>query len=102
MVDVALVAVEQLVGALADLDDDGAGLARQPRHEVLRNRRPVRQRLVLVEDELRDEVAHRLLVDEDLVVVGAEVAGYYAGVVQLVVACDARAAPSSRCAPARR
>ena len=36
VVDVALVAVEDLVGALADLDDDRAGVARELRDEVLR------------------------------------------------------------------
>ena len=81
MVDVALVAVEELVGALADLHDDRPRLARQSRDEVLRHRRPVRQRLVLVEDELGHELAHRRLVDEDLVMVGAEVARHHARVV---------------------
>src|SRR4051812_41403621 len=35
MVDVAVIAVEELVGALAHLDHDGAGVPRQPAHEVL-------------------------------------------------------------------
>ena len=86
MVDVALIAVEELVGALADLHDDRPGLARESADEVLRHRRPVRQRLVLVVDELGHELAHRLLVDEDLVVVGAEVARDHARVLELVVA----------------
>jgi hypothetical protein len=86
MVDVAFVAVEELVRSLADLDHDRAGLPGQPRDEVLRYRRPIRQRLVLVVDELGHELAHRRLVDEDLVMVGAEVPGDGPCVTELVVA----------------
>jgi hypothetical protein len=86
VVDVAAVAVEQLVGAFADLHDDRAGLAGQARHEVLRDRRPVRDRLVLVEQHLGQEVPHLLLVDEHLVMVGREPARHDPGVGELVVA----------------
>src|SRR3954451_24647241 len=41
MVNVAVVAVEELVGALAHLDHDGAGALRQPADEVLRHGSPV-------------------------------------------------------------
>ena len=86
VVDVALIAVEELVGALADLHDDRARRRAPARDEVLGHRRPVRQRLVLVVDELGHEVAHRLLVDEHLVVVRAELPRDHARVMQLVVA----------------
>src|SRR5215218_7872294 len=86
MIDVALVTVEQLVSALPDLHDDRAGLAGQPTHEVLWDRRPVRERLILVEDQLRDEFAHRGLVDEDFMVIGREATREQPGVAGLVVA----------------
>ena len=84
-VDVALVAVEDLVRALADLHDDRAVLARELGDEVQRHADPVGDRLVLVVDHLRQEVDEVALVDDDLVVVGAELLGDPAGVLELVV-----------------
>ena len=86
VVDVALIAVEELVGALADLDHDGPRFAGQARDEVLRDGCPVRERLVLMEHELGHELAHGALVDEHLVMVGAEAPRHRTRVTELVVA----------------
>ena len=60
MLLIVLVAVEELVGALADLDDDRPAVACELRHEVQRERTiAVGDRLVLVEDQLRQERLER-------------------------------------------
>ena len=86
MIGIALVAVEELVGALAALDDDRARVARELRDEVLGDRGRIGGRLVLVVDHARQEPHHRLGVDQDLVMVGPEPLGDQPRVPALVVA----------------
>jgi hypothetical protein len=72
---VGLVARELLVAALAHLDHDRAAVAHQLRYEVERDADPVGDRLVLREHQRGQVLAHRLLVDHHLVVVGLEARG---------------------------
>ena len=55
MADVRLVAVKELVRALADLHDDRLVVARKLREVVQRHGDPVGERLVLLVDQLREE-----------------------------------------------
>ena len=81
---VGRVAGEQLVGALADVHDGDAVVLRELGHEVQRHAHRIGDRLVLVVDEVRQEVPEVVVVDRDLVVVGAELLGDPAGPVELV------------------
>ena len=85
VLQVALVAVEELVGSLTDLDDDRPSLAGELGDEVLRHRGPVGTRLVLVVDQLWQRFDEVSVVNEDLVVISREPLGDKARVGALVI-----------------
>ncbi len=83
LVEIALVAAEQLVAA-DPREDHRDVLARELRHEVGRDERRVGDRLVHVPDQIRQQRRHVRLHD-DLVMIGAELLGHLPRVRQLVV-----------------
>ncbi len=80
------VAEERLVASLAHLDDGDAVLLRRSRQMEQRHAHGIRDRLVLVVDELRQAADDVLIVKDDLVVVGLEELRDSAGVRKLVEA----------------
>ena len=83
LVEIARVAAEQLVAADAG-QNHGDVLARELRDQIRRDERRVRDRLVHVPDQLRQERGDVGL-HEDLVMIGAERLRHLARVRQLVV-----------------
>ena len=85
VVVVVLVAVEELVRPLADLDDDRAALAREARDKVKRDAGRVRDRLVLVPYERREKRERLARADLCLVVLRRKSPRDSARIFELVV-----------------
>src|SRR3954468_15630516 len=82
--NVVFITAEDLVGAFADLHDDGSGVAREFRNVVERHANGIGDRLVLMEDEGGKKVVHLFFGDDDFVMIRSKLSRDAARGVELV------------------